>query len=89
MKRSRLEETTTIEWGESHRAVLFLGSSGDAFLVNSAGGFILAGLREGQGDRAIAARLAKTFDIAPARAARDVAAFLVRLRERGIVPNEE
>lgn len=89
MRTSRLGREMAIEWGEAGRACLFLGGSGDAFLTNPAGGFILARLQEGCRDGAIAARLVKTFGITPTRAARDLASFLVRLRERGVVPNEE
>lgn len=89
MRPSRLGREMTIEWEEAGRACLFLGGSGDAFLVNPAGGFVLARLQEGCRDGAVAARLAKTFGISRARAAKDLETFLVRLRNQGIVPNEE
>lgn len=85
MKRSRIREGVTVEWGEGDRAFVLLDRLGEAFLSNASAGFILARLREGLSDAQVEARLAATFGVERSRAKADVAAFLQTLRERGVL----
>ncbi len=85
MKRSRIQDGVTVEWGEGDRAFVLLDRSGEAFLSNATAGFILARLREGLSDAQVEAKLAAAFDVNRARAKADVEAFLEVLRERGVL----
>ena len=85
MKRSRIRDGVTVEWGEGDRAFVLLDCSGEAFLSNPTAGFILARLREGLSDAKVEARLAAAFDTPRARAKADLTAFLQAMRERGVL----
>ncbi len=85
MKRSRIRDGVTVEWGEGDRAFVLLDRLGEAFLSNPTAGFILARLREGLSDTQVEARLVATFDVERGRAKEDLAAFLRGLKERGVL----
>lgn len=85
MKRSRIRDGVTVEWGEGDRAFVLLDRTGEAFLSNATAGFILARLREGLSDAQVEERVAAAFDVERSRAKADVAGFLSFLRERGVL----
>ena len=61
-------------------------TSGHTYNLNATALAVLHGLKAGKTPEQVAAQLADTFDVEPeADVARDVAEFVVRLREQGLV----
>lgn len=68
------------------RGLIFDPERGDLFTLNPTGALVFAFFRQGLDPLRIARRLARTFDVEPARALADVRNFLVQMRTYGIHP---